>query len=188
MARILCAGIEELNKEKFDRFDNHSFETMNKPGGFLWGSTMTPNEYHLSDWLRWCFDEDFHVDTYQKAVSFTLKKKSKIATIDTLEDYRNLMKNYSKWAYPDEMKYKYNRLVINWDKLSKDYDAFHLTEDAFWSMRLPWDPDELTDVDGNYLENFYSYDCETWIIFNLECINEGSILNHSTGLKSWDIG
>ena len=85
------------------------------------------------------------------------------------------------------MKYKYNRLVINWDKLSKDYDAFHLTEDAFWSMRLPWDPDELTDVDGNYLENFYSYDCETWIIFNLECINEGSILNHSTGLKSWNM-
>ena len=29
------------------------------------------------------------------------------------------------------------------------------------------------------MADFYDYDCETWIIFNYDIINQGSIINHN---------
>lgn len=73
--------------------------------------------------------------------------------------------------------------VIDWKKLSKDYDAFHLTERAFWEMRLPLS-NILECEDGSELCDFYSYDCESWILFNLDCINWGSVINQDVKIKS----
>ena len=60
---------------------------------------------------------------------------------------------------------------IDFEKLSKDYDAFHLTEDAFYYMRLPMYDDILkvnyTTVSSEedkinwkpvVLKDFYAYD------------------------------
>lgn len=189
MSRILTAGISEIDLSKFslpsERVqDKYDMSYLNKPNGCLWGSTMLHNEEYLSDWLRWVSSENFQIERYRKAISFTLKRKTKVYTIDIPEDYRNLMKRYSKRKYSNEPLSKFNIKVIDWIKLSKDYDAFHLTRKAFWLMRLPYGTDILRDADGGYMENFYSYDCETWIIFNLDCINKGSIFNHNINLKA----
>ena len=133
----------------------------------------------MSDWIRWSFSEEFHISKYSHGISFTLKKCSRVCTVDTIEDYRNLMKKYSKRKYPEGYFSGSlgNERVIDFEKLSNDFDAFHLTENGFWTMRMPWT--YLLDDEGNRMADFYSYDCETWIMFNLDCINKGSIFNHS---------
>lgn len=189
MPRILVAGIDEIDYLKFNTPDKVvdgklDVSFMNKPNGCLWGSTMLHNDYYLSDWLRWVLNEGFYPEKYCKGISFTLKKKARICTIDTVEDYRNVARKYSTAKYDKEqLQSRFRKRIIDWKKLSRDYDAFHLTEGAFWKMRLPFDESILKDENGNYLENFYSYDCESWILFNLDCINRGSILNHSISMK-----
>lgn len=183
MGRILVAGISEIDSNKFNGCNNGRFTRLNKPNGCLWGSTYTPNKIYLSDWIRWVVDEDFHVDKYKEAISFTLKKNARICTIDTLEDYKNLMKKYSlidNNYYQIGIKEK----IIDWNKLSIDFDTFHLTESAFWTMRMGMFDDGFVDDEGFQLKDFYSYDCESWILFNLECINKGSILNHNLNITS----
>ena len=71
-----------------------------------------------------------------------------------------------------------NKVYINFKKLSEDYDAFHLTEDAFLQIRLMYFQ-LFTRTTHKVMADFYSYDCETWIIFNYDIINQGSIMNHN---------
>lgn len=193
MSRILVAGISEIDLSRFNNPADKLIEEvciisyLNKPNGCLWGSTMTPNAEFLSDWVRWVWQEDFHIGKYKKGISFTLKKKSRICTIDTPEDYKNMMKTYSKLMYT-EGEYRnssVNRRIIDFKKLANDYDAFHLTESAFWEMRFPLfrRGDWYRDEEGIEFGDFYSYDCETWILFNLDCINKGSILNHTISMN-----
>ena len=190
MTRILTAGITEIDPLKFrppsEKVQDDYYDTtyLNKPNGCLWGSTLLHNQEYLSDWLEWVSIENFHIEKYRTAISFTLKRKAKVYTIDTPEDYRKLMRKYSKKKFSDEPLSRYNTKVIDWVKLSMDYDAFHLTRNAFWLMRLPYGTEILKDEDGNYMADFYSYDCESWILFNLDCINIGSVFNHNINLKT----
>lgn len=108
-------------------------------------------------------------------ISYTLHKNAKICTISCEEDYLDLMDNYS-------IEFKDNILeeaYIDFEKLSQDYDAFHLTEDAFCEMRIIYPPIYRRNIPHRMLADFYSYDCETWIIFNYDIINQGSIMNHN---------
>ena len=82
------------------------------------------------------------------------------------------MDNYSI-GYKDEKAY------INFEKLSKDYDAFHLTQDACYEMRMIYPPIYRRNFPHRMLADFYGYDCESWIIFNYDIINQGSIMNHN---------
>ena len=57
-------------------------------------------------------------------------------------------------------------------------------ENGFWQLRLPFAWDDESEFIYNQMRkknysDFYSYDAETWIIFNLDCINKGSILSHN---------
>lgn len=176
MSRIFTAGIDEIDPYKFV-FSSGRMSFLNKPDGCLWGSTMLHSDY-ISDWIEWVACSDFHMDKYSRGISYKLKRNARICTVSNLSDYKSIMKKYSRLKYLNEEPSRFNERVIDWDKLSKDYDAFHLTYEAFLLMRLPYNIDMLIDDDGNYLSNFYSYDCETWILFNLDCINMGSVLNH----------
>ena len=185
MGRILVAGISEIDPNKFNsphiKTSTKDFTYLNKPNGCLWGSTFLPNGHYPSDWIRWVCGENFHVDSYKEAISFTLKRNARICTIYTVEDYKNIMKKYS---LINNVYYTLKEKMIDWDKLSHDFDAFHLTESAFWTMRMGSFDDNFVDDEGFQLKDFYSYDCESWILFNLECINKGSILNHNLNITS----
>lgn len=141
-ARILVAGRSEICRELFndpEAYGSHIADRLsciNKPAGCLWGSTLLHNGGYPSDWLRWVASEGFMLNKYSSmAVSFKLSRKAKICTIDTVEDYHRLMRKYAKPKYENsEYSSLFKEKVIDWKKLSKDYDAFHLTERAFWEM------------------------------------------------------
>lgn len=187
MSRILIAGIKEIDRDLFcspnmEKPFMRDMSYLNKPNGCLWGSTLLYNEEYPSDWLRWTAQEDFYLDKYNgTGLSFKLSKKARICTIDSVESYKNLMKKYAKDR--DGICILYEK-VIDWVKLAQDFDAFHLTKFAFDEMRLARFSSELICEDGSRLCDFYSYDCESWIIFNLDCINWGSVLNHDIKVKS----
>ena len=173
--RILSIGIKELDENKFNPCNDSGTE-LNKPpfGTCLYGSTMIKNNDGSvgSDWGRFV-QYDYTSKYFNYGISFTLNKSAKIIEIDNLNDYKNLLSEY----VINEGFFN----TIDFYKLSKDYDAFHVTEKAFWEMRLPI---LMNDEEYDFFYNksnagFYSYDAETWILFNLDCINKGSILNHN---------
>ena len=174
--RILTAGISVLEREKFKDSSNYDIDKsyyLNKPRGFIWGSTLIKRDGKAySDWIRFVENEQFHPKKYNNGISYTLHKKAKICTISCEEDYLDLMDNYSI-EYENYIPWK---AYIDFKKLSKDYDAFHLTEDAFLQMRLMY-LQLFTRTTHKVMADFYSYDCETWIIFNYDIINQGSIMN-----------
>ena len=177
--RILVAGINKIDPCRFTKTTGsmtNILDTLNKPNGGLWGSTYTPDATYPSDWIRWVKEEDYKVNRYNHGISFTLSNDATICEIDSAETYREIIKPYAVEIRRSSSPIFHNTLVLDWNKISKKYDVFHLTEYAFWSMRLPIDDRLKTDM--GYLPNFYSYDCETWIIFNLECIDHESILRH----------
>lgn len=181
MSRILVAGIEGIDPTKFRKPDeptSNDMSFLNKPNGCLWGSTLLHDDLYKSDWLRWVDGENFHVELYKNGISFTLYKKARICTVDSLESYLELIREYGILDTMNSMP-DYKKYTVDWIELTKHYDAFHLTEDAFWNLRML--PSTITYNDGAFisLKDFYSYDCETWIMFNLECINKGSIMNHN---------
>ena len=173
--RILTAGISVLEKEKFKDASYDVDYFLNKPRGFIWGSTLVKRDGKAySDWIRFVENEGFHPKKYNNGISYTLHKNAKICTISCEEDYIDLMDNYSI-GYENDVP---NKVYIDFKKLSEDYDAFHLTEDAFCVMRLMYF-DLFTRTTHKIMADFYSYDCETWIIFNYNIINQGSIMNHN---------
>lgn len=177
MNRILSAGIEHIDPEKFKspfapvEDVNDIMCSLNKPNGCLWGSTLLKHGLYLSDWIRYVSECNFHTEKYVKGISYTLLKRAKICEIKTIKDYISIMETYS--MIDDVVSWE---KIINWTLLASDFDAFHLSSNAFWRLRLPLR--RLEDKEGNRLADFYAYDCETWIIFNLDCINKDSIMNH----------
>lgn len=171
--RILSCGIQYLSKDKFRPVLNTYFD-LNKPIFGLWGSTYLPDKKYKSDWLRFINNRHFHLDKFNKAISFTLYRSANIYEVNYVEDYFNLLEKYYIIEHDDGDIRKY----IDFEKLSKDYDAFHLTEEAFWKMKSIYNTDYA---------DFYCYSCETWIMFNLDCINLGSIQNHRFNYKGEQI-
>ena len=189
MDRILVTGIDRIDENKFTKCINTEYDTMtvlNKPSGCLYGSTYTPDDEYPSDWLRWAISEDYCTSKYNVGVSFELKNDARICNIKNKESYLNLISKYNyKFKYSTPMLI--DKLYIDFFNLSNDFDAFHLSEDAFWSMRMPWKPIEMELNNKTYdLANFYSYDCETWILFNLDCINKETIKSHTFDFSKYN--
>lgn len=93
--------------------DNNIYASeMNKPRGGLWGCRD-------DSWKNWCNEEEFRCsDNY---FEWTLKPGSKVFTIDSSNDFLDLLENY---ASPDDD----GNLYIDFMELSHDYDAVELTE------------------------------------------------------------
>ena len=132
--RILSAGITELDPNKFNPNSNEKAFFLNKPSGYLYASTMFTVDGNISsNWIEWVKYEDFYKNKYKNAISYTLQKKSKIFTVDSISDYADLLKRYGKVKQLAEDQYN---LYIDFPKLAQDYDAFHLTLDAFYKLRM----------------------------------------------------
>ncbi|HAU88597.1 MAG TPA: hypothetical protein DCW90_24920 [Lachnospiraceae bacterium] len=197
MARILTAGITELEESKFQPITNGDSIMLNKPSGGLWGSTYTPDEDYPSHWIDWCVGEQWRVENFGIGVSYELKSESKVIELAEVSDYLNMMDTYGMILNPINGKlidigslgayFEYIRSFINFEKLSRDYDAFHLTKDAFYKMRMGMFTDNLHMNRMKQLRcaDFYSYDCETWIIFNFDSIDQASIQHHEFNVEDW---
>lgn len=178
--RIATMGINFIDPEKFDSEGRIKF---NKPRFGLWGSTLiTDKSKYRSSWMDWVISEDFHPERYTKGISYTLHKNTKIYTVDSVEDYMELLEDYSIRKHEYDNVYKF---YIDWNKFKEDYDAFHLTEDCFYKLRFMQLKDKNEDGTIDIVEDFCFYDCESWIIFNLNCINKGSIQNFSIDINRY---
>ena len=163
---ILTTGRASLSKEKFNNIYHGEFYDLHKPDGGLWGSTFKDikKDIYASSWLEYCagiVEETFFRKQFNFGVVYELKDSAKILNIDSDEDYINLHKNYGDI----NTNYTRHTSFINWIKLSKDYDAIHFTEECFLRWRNIFYRSDLG------LRDLFSFDCESWIIFNFDCID-----------------
>ena len=174
---LITLGIDTIDPEKFGKIKNRNFN--NKPAGGLWCSPEI-GEYTWKDFVE---SEDYKKDYYfSKMVLITLKESSKIYKINSVEDFMNCVVQYSYLSnskiscdnrdilYPNnyldniiDIKY-----LIDYEKLSKDYDALWITMNALVELE-----NEFLDrrMYGNYhLNPLFGWDVETVLLFNLNCI------------------
>ena len=138
--------------------NNRSF--LNKPSGGLWSS---PKKSEWG-WKDWCESEMFREKSYFKVgFKFKLKKSAKIFVLDTAQDYLELPEDY----FIDHKYIPGAAKSLNWEKMSEIYDAFLLTECGLNETRElgfdPFSPGRL---------GFCYWDCETLLVFSLDCISE----------------
>ena len=112
-----------------------------------------------------------HITAVHQAGMKTLKENAKICTMDSEEDYVNLLT--SRYRKVTKLYKDKQLLSVDWNFIAKDFDAFHLTKEGYLNLR------SLSPVfymgDRICVSDFSSYYCETWIIFNLNCIDENTI-------------
>lgn len=161
-------GKEELKRESF-LFGNKDLPMkdlsfLNKPSGGLWASPLIENGEFLSAWEEWCYCESFNLDSLEKYVQFKLKETARVLIIDSEDTYIEIMEKYKKDLYS---VFHMNRYVLDFDKISKDYDAVFLTESAAWTMHL------YLQSRNDYAD-FNSWDVESIVILNFDAIDLSS--------------
>lgn len=150
-----------------------------KGKGGLWTSSYLGKQLG-SSWIQWCLGNDFGVpeDGIFRGYLLEPKKRLKVYTIDSLEEMHTLFDKYGYEMYPNipvEME------GINWEEMSKDYDALHLTENGENLTRhgFSFFRDTTKDLKPEWkskrMRNFYGWDCEStfhfkWNFENVEPI------------------
>ena len=90
-----------------------------KPSDGLWTSTL--DEKTGSEWMEFCeYDKSQDV----KGFTCTIKDDAKILEIDSVHDLHEIIKEY---GMDFEIAEGVKRKVIDYEKLSKDFDGLHLT-------------------------------------------------------------
>lgn len=148
--KLIHYGAKSLNRNKFKKVQNSS---RNKPkyGTGLWVSPINSS----FGWKDWCTLEDFRDCKESNSFILNLKKSARVLTIDSLEDSRKLFRYYVKATN------KYTS-YIDFEKLSKDYDAIFLTDKGQQETRFVWDEEKGVEL--------YGWDCESLLIMNLDCV------------------
>lgn len=149
MSKCITFDVNEWNKEKF--YPVKGNRGCNKPlsGGF-WTSTLLPATENYSAWANWCIQEEFCLEKLNHAIIFDLSPKAKIYTINTYKDLEELIERY-----PFTLPF-YNG--IDFEAVSRDYDAIHLTDEGQWATR------------DTYPYDLYGWDVESYLIMNLDCV------------------
>lgn len=136
--------------ELIEPITKNEIECINKPHGGIWTSTYN-KKTHSSGWTEWC--EDIFSDPHdQQWWLLTPNKDARIYTIDTLDDLKFLNRAYSS------LNRTYIHIVIGFERIAKDYDAIHVTEEGQWATRHSF-PDNL------------QWDCESTLWFRW-CFSE----------------
>lgn len=138
--------------EYFNKVENKD----NKPHGGFWTSTYNKNIG--SPWLEWNKYERNWLGLENDNVGFILKivNSPKILVINTKKDIKKIIKKFtsrtlfSRYFYPD------------FEKISKFYNAIHLTENGLKIISNEFIYDNIT--------GFFGYDCECTLWFTLDFI------------------
>lgn len=158
------------NPAHFKKVTN-KWSFMNKPSGGLWSSPKNSQW----GWKDWCLSEMFKEKSYFRVgFKFKLKKSAKIFVLNTISDYLELPEEYfieQKYGYPGDPK------SLNWEKLATEYDGFLLTETGLSETR---DLGFGLSSDSTGRVGFNAWDCETLLVFSLDCISEVKSLRFFT--------
>ena len=74
--KYIVLGKTELKKELFNK--DLTNDGINKPVGGLWSSPYTPDKKYISDWDRFCKEENFDKEDWSKGIIFKLKDNARI--------------------------------------------------------------------------------------------------------------
>ena len=102
-------------------------EVFYKPRGGFWTSTYTPHRKYVSAWVEWCSSEQ---PDWLKGKYYILypKKDIKVFQINNYDDLKFLFEKYPLKEHENlPLMPRFSRFV-DWIKVSKDFDAVHMTE------------------------------------------------------------
>lgn len=155
--KLIHYSSTKFDRSRFTVIKNRAL--FNKPSGGLWTSPIDSKW----GWKDWCIGEHFNIDKLNKFFIIELKKDSKILKINSLDDLKKVpLQNLDDRVknYPELKDVFYSMNFPNYEKISKEYDAIHLTERGQYETRLPpfGEP------------NLYGWDCETVLVMNPNCI------------------
>ena len=134
-------------KEKMKEISNSSLGS--KANGGLWTSTY---ENGKSEWVQWCENAQFFTTDSDDGWLLIPNENSRILTVDNENDFANIYKEYG--THTD-----YNFPILDFEKMSRDYDGLHLTSEGQWETR--W----------SFPYNLHGWDCESTFWFRW-CFDE----------------
>ncbi|GAC1662332.1 MAG: hypothetical protein PVS3B3_33470 [Ktedonobacteraceae bacterium] len=126
-----------------------------KPKGGIWTSTWN-EETRSSGWTEWCEMEEYCDTSKFQWWLLTPLEDLRIYTVDTHKDLRLLGKKYQ---IPHDYAF-----WLDYEQVTQDYDAIHLTERGQWATRL------------TYPISLYGWDCESTLWFRW-CFSEVKQIN-----------
>lgn len=128
-----------------------------KPHG-LWVSIE--EELDPYGWKQWCYDEGFREDHFQFSYEIILKEDANILWLRTCEEL-------------DKFTVKYNivseiflsNLKLDWETVRDSYNGIFISP-YLWERRL-----------HPHTSWYYSWDCASGCIWNVDCIKEFKVVN-----------
>jgi hypothetical protein len=156
MRKQLFICKEVPSKDLFNPIVQNEYSPLNKALGGLWTSTYVGRKYG-SSWVQWMLEEGWGYEEGEKAPAWLLcaNMDARIYHIDTYKDLDILMQEYGKPIYKGS-----DLQVLDFIKLSKDFDAIHLTARG----------QEATRLSMPY--NLYGWDCEStfWLKWKFDLV------------------
>ena len=137
-------GCKAFDARKFKAVKNEPLFC--KPVGGLWASPV--REDGSTGWEEWCRSEDFHVNLLRSHFDFSLSTGARLATINTLSDLQTLIERHRQ---PQDVRFAFACLVLDFEKLSADYDAIELTDNGQCETRFS-------------KQSLYGWDCESVLV------------------------
>lgn len=130
---------ERFNKEYF-YMQPKTIETNpvnSKPMNAIWGSSANPTADEFT-WTQWCTQEDFYDYPPQTQVIWHLKRGTRVFQLHTEQDAQEML---AKYGMPSNPTSPYLPKKVNFEKMSKDYDAIDFkVQQLYWTM-YGWDCD-----------------------------------------------
>lgn len=147
---------DTIKREKFESITNIGFI---KPNGGLWLAPYNKNNEYKSEWHNFLVNEMYIDIKSMKGTIVRIKENAKILVIDSLDDLKKIFEKYELYLdIPTLFR------VLDFEKLSKDYDAILLTEKGQWLTRLSQ-------------PNLYGWDIESMLVMNFDIIEEDLIID-----------
>ena len=158
--RYITLGKKGVFNKKLINFDLKN-NLINKPRSAFWASPLWKDRAYLSDWHRFCIEENFYVGAYDFGFTFSLKEEAKIYVIDDVQDLEFLVN-----IYPLDKSLRFESKFfkfIDFEAVAVTYDGILLTEKGEMETRL------------SSTCNLYGWDVESLVLFNADVIDESSI-------------
>ncbi|MEG1502261.1 MAG: hypothetical protein RR370_02620 [Synergistaceae bacterium] len=172
--KYICMG-KEVDVKKVEPIANR--EMFCKPQGGLWLSPYIEKGEYLSDWHEWCEAESFIDYNGETCSIITLKKDANIFTINSHQDVlRLVLKHEYKSKLTEQMGIFRNKRYIDFESVSKNYDAILLTRKGESDTRWRTSDGEVS---------LYGWDVASLLILNANCVKDVEVgkYNKLTGLE-----
>ena len=129
-----------------------------KPAGGLWASRKGDK----SGWINWCRREHFRLESFDCGFEFTLKDGARVlelTDVSQLDILPQLLNDRNKFYNSKTDRYSWSECCLDFEKLTKDYDAIELMDvGLFYTSLYTWDCNSILIMNPDIVEVTASYD------------------------------